>query len=643
MKFYKLSSQYLSSIRGIQLISLATLVYAFYIALNYAGQPLIELFGFRQTQTALTSFWFIQEGYKLAYETPVSGAPWSIPFEFPLYQAIVAFISQLLDSDLGKTGRLVSFAFLVLCLYPVNEICKSLKLSRSSFYLFVGLLFSSPIYLFWGRTFMIETMALFFAVLAIKYFLDFLNAKGKWAAAGFFVCISLAILQKATTGLPVLAVLAFVFLFYEIDRNKSIIGAISVKNIIWAVTLFALPIVIGYGWTFYTDIIKSKNEFGMSITSQSLSAWNWGTLTQRLSMPLYSDVIWSRIIKGNLSGIFGIAIILGALLLSKSNKLKFIIVAACALGILPLFIFTNLHLVHTYYQSANVIFLIFALAVAVAEGLEGARRTVISAIVFLALVLNNYGAFANDYFNKVHEDLNIGNSRDLMLGEALKRNMSHDEGLVVYGNDWSSSIAYYAEHKSFTVPDRFRNLNKVINTPEAYLGGLPLGAISSCPEAPVPTVRQLVDWKHNGTQWKAAEVWNCIVAFPEKTIGLDLPKVKTDCQGNLDYVGDTTSKTPDTVQFKGWTTIDGSQNTIPSQVYITLTDANGAVKYYNAVQSYYYGVGDLFNRRDIVNAGFGRIIDTSTLSGKYTVGVERVVDQQMQVCQFSKELQVNKK
>ncbi|WP_236189927.1 glycosyltransferase family 39 protein [Pseudomonas pharyngis] len=642
MKFNKLSSQYLSPMRGIQIISLLTLVYAFYIALHYAGQPLIELFGFRQTQTALTSFWFIQEGYKLAYETPVSGAPWSIPFEFPLYQAIVAFISQLFHSDLGKTGRIVSFAFLVFCLYPANEICKSLKLSRSSFYLFAGLLFSSPVYLFWGRTFMIETMALFFAILAIKFFLDFLNNKGKWAAAGFFASISLAILQKATTGLPVLAILAVVFLFHEINRNKSIVGAISIKNIFWAMTLFALPIVIGYGWTLYTDIIKSKNEFGMSITSQSLSAWNWGTLTQRLSLPLYTDVIWSRIIKGNLSGIFGVAIILGAMLLTKSNKLRLIIAAACALGILPLFIFTNLHLVHTYYQSANVIFLIFALAVAVGESLDGARRTAISVIVFLALVLNNYGAFASDYFLKVREDLNIGNSRDLMVGDALNMNMSRGEAVVVYGNDWSSSIAYYAEHKSFTVPDRFRNLDKVINTPEAYLGGLPLGAIAACPESPVPTVRQLVDWKHNGNPWKAAEVWNCIVAFPDKSIGLDLPKVKTDCQGNLDYVGDTTSKTPGTVQFKGWTTVDGAQNTIPSQVYITLTDATGAVRYYGAVQSYYYGVGDLFKRPDMASAGFGRIIDTSTLSGKYTVGVERVVGQSMQVCQFSKELQVNK-
>lgn len=628
--------------RGIQLISLLTLVYAFYIALNYAGQPLIELFGFRQTQTALTSFWFIQEGYKLAYETPVSGAPWSIPFEFPLYQAVVAFISQLFHSDLSKTGRIVSFAFLVFCLYPVNEICKSLKLNRSSFYLFVGLLFSSPIYLFWGRTFMIETMALFFAILAIKFFLDFLNTKGKWVATGFFVSIALAILQKATTGLPVLAVLAFVFLFHEINRNKSIVGAISIKNIFWALTLFALPIVVGYGWTFYTDMLKAKNEFGMSITSQSLSAWNWGTLTQRLSLPLYSDVIWSRIIKGNLSGIFGVVIILAALMLAKSNKLRLIILAACALGLLPLFIFTNLHLVHTYYQSANVIFLIFALAVAVAESLEGARRTTISAIVFFALVMNNYGAFANDYFNKVREVLNIGNSRDLMVGDALKKNMLPGEAVVVYGNDWSSSIAYYAEHKSFTVPDRFRNLDKVLKTPEAYLGGLPLGAIAACPESPVPSVRQMIDWKHSGNQWKSAEVWNCIVAFPERTIGLDLPKTKTDCQGNLDYVGDTTSKTPDTVQFKGWTTIDGAQNTIPSQIYITLTDATGVVKHYNAVQTYYYGVGDLFHRPDMASAGFGRIIDTSTLSGKYTVGVERVVGQQMQVCQFSKELQVNK-
>jgi hypothetical protein len=45
-------------------------------------QPLLDPFSFRQTQTALTTYWLVRGGPIFAYETPMGGYPWSIPFEF---------------------------------------------------------------------------------------------------------------------------------------------------------------------------------------------------------------------------------------------------------------------------------------------------------------------------------------------------------------------------------------------------------------------------------------------------------------------------------------------------------------------------------------------------------------------------------
>lgn len=144
MQLFKLSNNELLIERSIKCIALLTVLYATYLAFRYSGQPLLELYGFRQTQTALTTFWFIKEGFKFAYETPVAGAPWSLPFEFPIYQTLVALIAKVSGFDLGKTGRIVSFIFLVLCLFPVKAICRSLQLPPRTFYIFAGLLFSSP-------------------------------------------------------------------------------------------------------------------------------------------------------------------------------------------------------------------------------------------------------------------------------------------------------------------------------------------------------------------------------------------------------------------------------------------------------------------------------------------------------------------
>ena len=73
------------------------MVHAAFFALYYIHQPLIESHAFRQTQTALTSYWMLEEGWKIAYQTPVVGFPWAIPFEFPLYQSLVAGVVALTE------------------------------------------------------------------------------------------------------------------------------------------------------------------------------------------------------------------------------------------------------------------------------------------------------------------------------------------------------------------------------------------------------------------------------------------------------------------------------------------------------------------------------------------------------------------
>lgn len=50
-------------------------------------QPNLMGMEFRQTQTAMSALFIQREhNFSLAYPTPVVGAPWSIPLEFPLYQ-----------------------------------------------------------------------------------------------------------------------------------------------------------------------------------------------------------------------------------------------------------------------------------------------------------------------------------------------------------------------------------------------------------------------------------------------------------------------------------------------------------------------------------------------------------------------------
>src|SRR5438128_5222025 len=74
---------------------LACLAYSVAMAAVGWNHTLLDMHGFRQTQTALTTYVMLQGGPWVRYETPVLGAPWAIPLAFPLYRCLVAFLVKL--------------------------------------------------------------------------------------------------------------------------------------------------------------------------------------------------------------------------------------------------------------------------------------------------------------------------------------------------------------------------------------------------------------------------------------------------------------------------------------------------------------------------------------------------------------------
>lgn len=162
MNFNISENKWFTSTAALFFLACLCIAYATFYALYYADQPLLDFYSFRQTQTALTSYWLIKNGIINFYETPVGGYPWSIPFEFPIYQAIVALFSNSTGVGLDTSGRLISYLFLLLILPYTNSIFKKLDIDSRVSLVFSALLVTSPIYLYWSRTYMIETAALFF-------------------------------------------------------------------------------------------------------------------------------------------------------------------------------------------------------------------------------------------------------------------------------------------------------------------------------------------------------------------------------------------------------------------------------------------------------------------------------------------------
>lgn len=565
------------------LIALVTLCISAFFSLYYLTQQPLDMYAFRQTQTAITSYWFIKEGFALAYQTPVGGRPWAIPFEFPLYQGIVALIAKTFNLSLDAVGRFVSYLFLLACLWPVAGIYRIFKIKRETFYIFSALLFSSPVYLYWGRSFMIETTALFFTI-AFLYYFSFGMRYGFSIRCNAFLlsCATLALLQKSTTALPVMIVAALTYAYVTLRQAEQFKSLFKLKVLAVPVFGFLIPVIVAYVWVKFTDDQKSLNILGEYLTSARLNSWNWGTLAQRFEPTIYDEVILLRMFVGNLGAVVGLGLFIYFPIWCKKNGRRTELTLFCialALGFLPFFMFPNLHIVHTYYQTANLAFLLFAAALALGTFHNHAPKAVTG--FFLFILASNYVYFGIKYYPAISQQFS-SYDRDIAVGKSIKNATTEGGQFITLGNDWSSTFSYFAERKSLTIPGWLTQTDDVLMHPEKYLDADQLGGFVFCGNDTLNPAL-FTDFVAR-KQWNTAIVNGCKIAFPG-TAFKDDGANSMECHGAIDINEITEENGTRVARLEGWVIpVDGDKK-FRERVYIQLPGSNGQPLYLEALRT----------------------------------------------------------
>src|SRR5262245_10384506 len=117
--------------RILSVIFILLLVHSFIAISTGWSHTLNDFHGFRQAQTAIAVDYLVKGGPWIAYETPVFGPPWSIPFEFPLYQWITALVVIVFRISVEQAGRAVSAGFFYASLIPGYLLLRRLDLTRA--------------------------------------------------------------------------------------------------------------------------------------------------------------------------------------------------------------------------------------------------------------------------------------------------------------------------------------------------------------------------------------------------------------------------------------------------------------------------------------------------------------------------------
>jgi hypothetical protein len=259
--------------------------------------------------------------------------------------------------------------------------------------------------------------------------------------------LTLGFTVKVTTAVA----WAFVFLVAAIGmaRRKS-----SVRRLVVAgVAPLAIAMGVGLAWTRYADSVKEQNPIGTYLTSNALSQWNLGTVSQRLDFDQW-DRIFERLPSLGAS-LWVFIVLLGVALWRMRLDLR--LVALASVPLIALFTFFNLYVVHSYYLSAvyPAYIAILSLGVASISGLVSQRNASIfiaGALSLLLVLLTWISTEGRSLASLVGVE-----GKFPEISRAIAESTPVDAGVIVIGCDWDPTPLFYAERRGMTLPTWYRD------------------------------------------------------------------------------------------------------------------------------------------------------------------------------------------
>jgi hypothetical protein len=421
-----------------------------------------EQYAFRQTQTAFAAREFAEHGIDLSTSPlPVFGAPWSIPMEFPLFQAIASLlVSAGIDADVAS--RVVSLVF-----FQLTGILLAVLLlrwtSRLTTIVAIVCFEFTPFGIEWGAASLIEFLATFL-ILAMIIGVDLWFRKGSITGLVLAsVTAPLAFAVKITTAVPwcvILLGLAIVLLRdhgWRTSWRRILVGYLVGPG---------LGLAAGVLWTRYSDAIKTENPFTGFLTSSSLVSWNFGTLGDRVSPSLH--YIAFRVMD-LMAGPLALTLVAAVVAIALTKRARVELLSLVAVPFAAVAIFTNLYIQHEYYLAA-----VFpAIAALVGVGIVGiskqlARRwmpRVALASILTAVIL------ALSWVSPLGQSYATLFARSAAAPAAsidIRQNTAAGAQVLMIGCSWDPTILYYAHRRGLTLRGAFSSGYNVSGYEYAY-------------------------------------------------------------------------------------------------------------------------------------------------------------------------------
>ena len=402
---------------------------------------------FRQTQTAVSAFFIQKEhNFSLAYPTPVLGKPWSIPMEFPLYQWTVVGVSNTTGMALTQAGRAVSAVCFYLGLPALYLLLGRLGLPRSRRLLALGFILCCPLYIYYSRSFLIETMAVMFgAWFMLAYVRAVEQRRVGWLLLAVVAGVGCGLVKVTTFLFFLMPAFVWTLGWFRQDWQQSAEVRFRAlrQRVRWCALAVALPFAASIWWVYYSDAIKARSVAGAFLQSGPMSAYNWGYGVR------FAADVWHQHWDILFHEITSVTVLVGCGLIALFFARRWwgVILVLVSSFFAVQIMFPVLYAWHAYYYVANALALMLAFGLAVCGLFESRlpRWTV------WLIVLGIYGMQAWSYLSYYYPDQKRIVMSGSNLTDALRRVTAPDDVLVISGNDWSSITPFYAQRRAYMV------------------------------------------------------------------------------------------------------------------------------------------------------------------------------------------------
>ncbi|MBI4405053.1 MAG: glycosyltransferase family 39 protein [Deltaproteobacteria bacterium] len=420
-------------------IGLAVLILplSFYLRFHFLSNPVIEPHPWRQSQTALSIYYFFKSGISLDYRSPLSGKLWNYVHEFPLYQAVVASVMRT-GLTLEIASRLVTLFFffggaLLVFLLARDYLGKHAATWTALFYL------ASPFNVIFSRVCLIDFPTLFFMLLFVWLYLKITKN-----SVGSVWLLMLATLSGLIAGAMKVTVwyvpigLLFLYTLVKLKQSPQQRGFLS---LCLASLLFQLIVVAS--WVFWAN--KMRGCTGIVVQTgwffggfaERLNVWKW----KEIGTYIFRNILHDWMVLPFLAGIF------------LAGERKGWIGAAVAIIVLPIMVMFNIHWKHDYYLIALVPYIIAIAGLGMSRLLEMSLRTKALWLGMMIALFSYrfpklsavYGPIFHDYRTALNEPW------------AVRELSSEKDVIYMDGRDGRLEIPLYSQRLVATFPEQTVN------------------------------------------------------------------------------------------------------------------------------------------------------------------------------------------